>query len=152
MKQISEIEDPRLVKALAHPIRINILRILEDRVASPRELAEELEASLSNVSYHVRFLLNLGVLELVKTVPRRGALEHYYQAVARLRITTQAWAEVPGIVKDAMIAATLQQIIGYVGAGRRLVASTRRTRTSVASPWFLTRVDSRSSGHCSTRR
>jgi hypothetical protein len=35
-------------------------------------------ASLSNVSYHVRQLAKAGLIELVATRPRRGALEHYY--------------------------------------------------------------------------
>ena len=35
MMQITEIDDPRLVKGLAHPLRIHILRVLENRVASP---------------------------------------------------------------------------------------------------------------------
>src|SRR5690242_4966125 len=117
VKQITEIDDPRFVKALAHPLRIHILRILEDRTASPRELADELEAKLPNVSYHVRFLERLGLLELVDTQPRRGALEHFYRASGRLRVTGKAWAQVPDIVKNAMVAATLDQIVDYVKAG-----------------------------------
>lgn len=116
MKQISEIDDPRLVKALAHPLRINILRVLQDRVASPSELADELEAKLPNVSYHVRFLEGLGLLELVKTKPRRGALEHYYRAPSRLQVTDRAWGQLPTIVRDAMVSATLDQIGSYVKA------------------------------------
>jgi len=56
MKPITDIDDPRLVKALAHPLRIQILNLLRDRVASPSELADEIGAPLGNVSYHVRFL------------------------------------------------------------------------------------------------
>ena len=55
-KPISEIEDPRLVKALAHPLRIRILGILEQRSATPKELAELLDVQLENLSYHVRTL------------------------------------------------------------------------------------------------
>ena len=48
MMQITEIDDPRLVKGLAHPLRIQILRVLENRVASPSEIAEEkLEGGLA---------------------------------------------------------------------------------------------------------
>jgi DNA-binding transcriptional ArsR family regulator len=116
VKQITEIDDPRLVKALAHPLRIHILRVLQDRVASPSELAEEVSAPLGNVSYHVRFLVRVGLLELVDTRPRRGALEHYYRARGRLVITDKAWAQVPDIVKNAMVGATLDQIVRYIGA------------------------------------
>lgn len=110
MKPHSDITDPRVVKALAHPLRVRILGLLEDRTASPSELAEELEAPLGNVSYHVRQLAALGLIKLVKKTPRRGAIEHHYKAEARPQITDQAWADVPEIVKRAMIGATLGQI------------------------------------------
>lgn len=113
MKQITEIDDPRLVKALAHPLRISIMRILSDRKASPNEIATELDAPLGNVSYHVRYLERAGVLRLVGTRPRRGAVEHYYRAVGKLQITDRAWAEVPAIVKDAMVAASFAQAVQY---------------------------------------
>jgi DNA-binding transcriptional ArsR family regulator len=116
LKQISEIDDPRLVKALAHPLRINILRVLQNRVASPSDIAGELSAPLGNVSYHVRVLERAGLLRLERTRQRRGAIEHYYRAVGRLRITDKAWAQVPEIIKNAMLSATLDQTVRYVGA------------------------------------
>jgi DNA-binding transcriptional ArsR family regulator len=116
VRQITEIDDPRLVKALAHPLRVNILRVLQSRVASPSEIATELSAPLGNVSYHVRVLERAGLLKLERTRQRRGAIEHYYGAVGRLRITDKAWAQVPEIVKDAMLNATLDQAVQYVSA------------------------------------
>ena len=117
MMQITEIDDPRLVKGLAHPLRIQILRVLEARVASPSEIAEEIGAPLGNVSYHVRFLARVGLIELTSTKPRRGAVEHYYRAVGRISVTDQAWAQVPDVVKSGMISATLDQ------AGRAICAA-----------------------------
>jgi DNA-binding transcriptional ArsR family regulator len=116
MKAITEIDDPRLVKGLAHPLRIHILRVLEDRVASPSEIAEEIEAPLGNVSYHVRFLARVGLIELSSTKPRRGAVEHYYRAVGRPQISAQAWELVPQVVKDALIGSTLHKIGEMVAA------------------------------------
>jgi DNA-binding transcriptional ArsR family regulator len=110
VKAISEIDDPRLVKALAHPLRLRILGILEDRVASPSELAEELEAPLGNVSYHVRILAGFDLIRLVRKRPRRGAIEHYYKARGRVELTDRAWSKVPTIVKGAIVDATLDQI------------------------------------------
>ena len=110
MKPITDINDPRLVKAMAHPLRVQILGILEQRVASPRELADELEAPLGNVSYHVRTLSSLGLIKLVKKTPRRGAIEHYYEARGRAVVTDRAWAEVPEIVKRALVGATLGEV------------------------------------------
>jgi DNA-binding transcriptional ArsR family regulator len=137
VKQITEIDDTRFVKALAHPLRIHILRILEDRTASPRELSDELGAKLPNVSYHVRFLERLGVLELVDTQPRRGALEHFYRASGRLRVTGKAWAQVPAIVKNAMVAATLDQIIDYVKAGAMIGGFDRADAHASRQPVLL---------------
>ena len=114
MKSINDINDPRLVKALAHPLRVRILGVLQDRVASPSDLAEELKAPLGNVSYHVRILAQLDLLKLVRKRPRRGAIEHYYEARSRVRVSDRAWGQVPKIVKEAMVDATLDQVSAYV--------------------------------------
>jgi DNA-binding transcriptional ArsR family regulator len=114
VRSINEINDPRLVKALAHPLRVSILSALEHRVASPSELAEELEVPLPNLSYHIRMLVQLDMLKLVKTRPRRGAIEHYYQAKGRVSVTDKAWGEVPTLVKEAMVSASLRQVGEYV--------------------------------------
>jgi DNA-binding transcriptional ArsR family regulator len=111
-----DITDPDLAKALAHPLRTRILASLEERTASPSELAGELDASLGVVSYHVRRLEALGFLKLVKREPRRGAVEHYYTAAGRPRITSAAWGKLPTIVKDATIKAAVDQIGAYVAA------------------------------------
>lgn len=117
MKPYSDITDPRLIKALAHPLRIRILAILEDReMASPNELSELLGVSLGVMSYHVRRLHALGFLELVKRTPRRGAIEHHYRAKARPKVSDEGWAETPAIVKRAMVGASLEQVSGYVNA------------------------------------
>ncbi|MGB2711788.1 MAG: helix-turn-helix domain-containing protein [Conexibacter sp.] len=117
MKPYSDINDPRLIKALAHPLRVRVLSVLETReMASPNELADELGVSLGVMSYHVRRLHALGFLELVKRTPRRGAIEHHYRAKARPQVTDEGWAETPAIVKRAMVGATLQQISSYVNA------------------------------------
>jgi DNA-binding transcriptional ArsR family regulator len=116
MRAISDIGDPRLVKALAHPLRVQILSTLEDRIASPSDLATELDAPLGNVSYHVRTLADLGLVKLVKRRTRRGAIEHYYQARGRAQVTNRAWAQVPGVVKRSMVAVALEQAVDQAGA------------------------------------
>jgi DNA-binding transcriptional ArsR family regulator len=116
MRAISDIGDPRLVKALAHPLRVQILNTLEDRIASPSDLATELDAPLGNVSYHVRTLADLGLVKLVKRRTRRGAVEHYYQARGRAQVSNRAWAQVPGVVKRSMVAVALEQAVDQAGA------------------------------------
>lgn len=110
MRTLHDISDPRLVKALGHPLRIQILGILEERVSSPSQIADELGAPLGNVSYHVRQLADLGLISLVKTTPVRGTLEHYYRAEIRPRISGRAFSAAPALVKQATIGSTLGQI------------------------------------------
>jgi DNA-binding transcriptional ArsR family regulator len=76
--------DQRVVKGLSHPLRVDILAIFNDRVASPTELSKELEEGLSQVSYHVKVLKDFDLIEMVKTEPRRGAVEHYYRASTKV--------------------------------------------------------------------
>lgn len=65
-------------RALAHPVRARILTKLEKRPASPSQLAEAVGESVGVVSYHIRMLTEAGLAELVGTVPKRGALQHFY--------------------------------------------------------------------------
>lgn len=116
MKPYRDIIDPTVAKALAHPLRTRILAALDGRTASPSELAAELDAPLGVLSYHVRRLTALGFIKLVRRVPRRGAVEHYYTAQPRTRITDQAWGSVPAVVKQAMLNAALDQIGSHVGS------------------------------------
>ena len=113
LRAISDIGDPRLVKALAHPLRVQILSVLEQRVASPSDLAEELGAPLGNVSYHVRTLADLGLLKLVRRRTRRGAVEHYYQARGRATVSDRAWSQVPSVVRKSMVGVALEQALEH---------------------------------------
>jgi DNA-binding transcriptional ArsR family regulator len=99
-----DITDPRVAKALAHPLRLEILRVLGDRTASPSEIAAEIGAPLTNVSYHVRKLRALGLIKLVRKTPKRGVVEHYYSAKPRRTVTDEAWSATPAIVKEALMA------------------------------------------------
>lgn len=113
--------DQRLVRALAHPVRVQILEILSERVASPNMLAAELDTGLSHVAYHTRALDRCGCLELVQTAQRRGAVEHYYKARPRVFIGDQAWRQVPrslrGAVTDASLQTFLSKALGALDAG-----------------------------------
>ena len=105
-----DLVDPRIAKALSHPMRARILVILNERVASPNEIAELIDERLPNVSYHVRALLDLGTIELVDTAQRRGAIEHYYRAVVRPFFSDSDWRRIPKSGRQA-ISDTLLHVI-----------------------------------------
>src|SRR5215210_8337667 len=102
--------DSRLAKALAHPLRVQLLAALNAGVASPNELAKRLEEPLTNVSYHVRMLHDLRCIELVETEPRRGALEHYYRAIMRPFFGERDWKRLPKNARGSISDAVLQLV------------------------------------------
>jgi DNA-binding transcriptional ArsR family regulator len=113
--QIVDIDDPRLVKALAHPIRMKILNMLDQRTATPKELAEQLGLPLENVSYHVRTLKEFGFIKLERTRQVRGAVEHHYRMAARPVIGNKLWEDIPRVVQEALIDAHLGVIVEAIG-------------------------------------
>jgi DNA-binding transcriptional ArsR family regulator len=113
MKPIKNIDDPRYVKAMSHPLRVRILAMLDERKASPNQLAGWLGASLGTVAYHVRTLEQLGLIELVDETRVRGAVEHHYRARARPNVTAEGWAQAPPIAKQAAVGSSLDVIAEY---------------------------------------
>lgn len=102
--------DQRVVKALGHPLRVEILAILNDRMASPNELSKELEEGLSQVSYHVKVLRDLDMVEMVKTEPRRGAVEHYYRASEEVFLSSEQMKLMPKSAQKGIWAPVLADI------------------------------------------
>jgi DNA-binding transcriptional ArsR family regulator len=109
-----QIDDPRYVKALAHPMRIRILAMLREGAASPVQLAERLDETLGSVAYHVRTLSNLGLIDLVDTRQRRGATEHFYRAKEVPRFSDAAWEGLSVVGKQRMLSAMLGQLGEYI--------------------------------------
>src|SRR3954447_9229621 len=104
--------DPDLAKALSHPLRQRILeRLNADGEASPNELEGVVGAPLGNVAYHVRMLVGLGCVELTHTRPRRGALEHYYRAIAHPWLDAEQWANLPASFRRQALAGTLRDVV-----------------------------------------
>jgi DNA-binding transcriptional ArsR family regulator len=79
---------------LAHPVRVAVLELLEQGIASPKELSARLDIPLGTLSYHVRVLAEVGMIRLAKKTPRRGAVEHHYR-LAEERPSASGWADLP---------------------------------------------------------
>jgi DNA-binding transcriptional ArsR family regulator len=102
--------DQRIMKALSHPLRVRMLTLLNQKVSSPSEIAEELDEPLGNVSYHMRFLADLKMVKLVRTEPRRGAVEHYYEALEPPLMSDDDWAQLPVALRRSLSDSTLGNI------------------------------------------
>lgn len=101
MTSLNRSDDNNLLAALRHPLRRRILRrMASEEAISPRELAAELEQSLSNISYHMRVLADCAAVTLVRTKPVRGSMQHFYCTAIEA-----PWArQVLGLAEDGSIA------------------------------------------------
>jgi DNA-binding transcriptional ArsR family regulator len=104
------LQNPALVQALAHPLRAKMLYALQEKEASPKELATHFSVPLSTVAYHIQILRKLKLIRLVRKTPRRGAIEHHYKADHAAHIDDEAWSQTPRLIRERMTAALLEDI------------------------------------------
>ena len=110
--KLREVIDPAVAKALSHPLRSHILVTLGDRVASPNEIARELGLAARDLDYHVKVLVEMGMIRLVRTEPRRGVQEHFYELSSRiLYLDDPEWEKVPEAIRGSFTAGLLKILI-----------------------------------------
>lgn len=108
-----------VAKAFAHPLRVQILIILNEKVASPNLLAQQLDQSLNLVAYHVRVLEKYDCIELVDTKQRRGATEHFYRATRRQLLSDDEWSRMPESLRPGMAGAMLKSVFEDIEAAAK---------------------------------
>lgn len=108
-----------VAKAFAHPLRVQILIILGEKVASPNMLAQQLDQSLNLVAYHVRVLEKYDCIELVDTKQRRGATEHFYRAIRRQFLSDDEWSRMPESLRPGMAGAMLKSVFEDIEAAAK---------------------------------
>lgn len=74
---------PEQLRALADPLRTDLLDLLHERAATVTEMAQAVDRPKSTVAYHVNLLLDAGLLRVVRTRRVRAMEERYYGRVAR---------------------------------------------------------------------
>lgn len=90
----------RLARIFSHPLRAQLLALLNEQPGSPHDLKVRLETrgdpqDLNLISYHVRVLDRYGAIELVDTESVRGATKHIYAANRKMLIDGDDWLELP---------------------------------------------------------
>jgi DNA-binding transcriptional ArsR family regulator len=90
---IPNLTDPRLASALSHPTRVHILSVVNTRLASAKELAEELGEPVANIRHHIKTLIDLDCIELAEKKPRYGSRvgENFYRATKLQYVDDEAW-------------------------------------------------------------
>lgn len=98
----------QLMKALSHTERVQVLAILAERIASPKEMAKELGEEVPKLSYHVRVLKECGLIVQDHTAQQRGAIEHFYRSVTPTIIPTGTWDSLPPALQQDVAARILR--------------------------------------------
>lgn len=115
-----------LAAVVSHPVRVKCLSILAERTSSPKQMGTELGEETSNVSYHVRELEKLGVVELVDEKKRRGAVEHFYRARTLAYVSDEEWAKLPIAQRSPYSLYILQMAMADVAAAIETTSFDRR--------------------------
>lgn len=102
--------DKRFAQALNHPLRTEIVAILSDTCASPREMADELGEELSNVAYHTKELLKLGCIEVVDREQVRGATKTRYRATTKMLLDNPDWERLGKAVRTGISVNAMNEV------------------------------------------
>jgi hypothetical protein len=101
-------------KAMSHGDRAEALRILNERVASTNEIANELGLDVRKLGYHVRKLHEWRFIEIADTRQVRGAIETFYRATDLPIVYSEEWDEIPEERRPGLVGEFTQAIIDNV--------------------------------------
>ena len=141
--------EPSLCLALKHPLRARILEVANETPMSPNkfirqgllpdEFYKDYQQALSLVSYHFRELAAAGCLELVETIPRRGAAERVYMGVSRVFFSDAEFEELPHETRKGLSKASFQGVVARTDGAIR--SGTFDKRADRHLTWRAMRLD-----------
>jgi len=119
---VKVLKDPRQIRALADPLRREILRKLAEKPRTQSQLAEELNASPSAMAYHLHLLSSLGLIRIQRTeIEEHGIQEKYYEPVARLYI--EDYRSIPKKDRKKFLQIHIERLRGILSLIRFLIGS-----------------------------
>jgi len=95
------------MKALGDPLRMTILDLVLEHAMTVTELAGRLRRPKGSVAYHVKVLLDAGLLQVVRTQKVRAIDERYYGRTGRTIVFEHGSDEIP-FLNDVLAEADLQ--------------------------------------------
>jgi len=151
-KQLSARQNSETIcTVLKHPLRVRILEALNEGPRSPSQFVEEglipkehynsYQQALSLASYHFRELEKEGCLEVIESIPRRGAVEHVYRGLARVYFNDREFEEMPRPDRRRLSRISLQGMVAR--ADRAIREDTFDSRTDRHLTWLPMQLDER---------
>jgi DNA-binding transcriptional ArsR family regulator len=136
---------------LKHPLRVRILEVLNEGPRSPSQFVEEglipkqhfttYQQALSLASYHFRELEKEGCLEVIESIPRRGAVEHVYRGLARVFLNDAEFEATSREDRRELSRISLQGLIAR--ADRAISDDTFDARADRHLTWMPMQLDER---------
>jgi hypothetical protein len=128
---------------LAHPLRVRILEILNQRDMSPVEFCREGFApeatEVSHVAYHFRELAEYGALAVVEQNLRRGSVEHVYRGLGRAYFSDLQWNELDREERVRLSKTMVQGLMARIEGA--LMSDTFDSRVNRHLTWIAMRLD-----------
>lgn len=134
-----EYVDGDVAKAMAHPLRIQIIAMLNQRVMSATMIAKQVDEPLQNVAYHFRILREKGLIEEVDSRPVRGSTEHFYRATKRVLFDGRAWENLPTSMKARVSGRMFSDFLEVVSAA--MLGETFDSSDERVNVWRQGRLD-----------
>jgi hypothetical protein len=138
---------------IAHPVRVQILIIANERDISPSRYVEEVmgytpadqpddyKRGLSHVAYHFRALEKAGCIDVVDRIPKRGSVEHVYRAESRAHLSDDDWEKVPDDEQIQIMTVVWQGLMAKTEAAR--LGGTLNARNDAWLAWTDAGLDER---------
>jgi DNA-binding transcriptional ArsR family regulator len=128
---------------LAHPLRVRILEVLNQRDMSPVEFCRDGYAptsmEVSHVAYHFRELAEYGALEVVEQNARRGSVEHVYRGLGRAYFSDLQWSALDHEERVRLSKTMVQGLMARIEGA--LMSDTFDSRMDRHLTWIAMRLD-----------
>lgn len=83
MRDVMVLHELEQIKAISNSYRIEVIESFEEAPATAKIIADKMGEPHAKVNYHIKALLNVGILELVEEKVRLGIVEKFYMPSAR---------------------------------------------------------------------
>lgn len=128
---------------LAHPVRVRVLEILNQRDMSPVEFCREGFApesmNVSHVAYHFRELAEYGCLSVVEENKRRGSIEHVYRGSGRAYFSDVDWSAIAPEDRTRLTRTVFQGLLARVESA--VMTNTFDSRDDRHLSWIAMNLD-----------
>jgi DNA-binding transcriptional ArsR family regulator len=136
MEDLRIITTPQELRACFDPLRGTLLDLVTERAATVAELAEAVGRPKSSVAYHVKVLVEAGLLKVVRTRRVRAIEERFYGRTAKIFYVGQIRREDLALVANSLEVAAAQSVPAHEADRLRCIhRHARISREHAAAFW-----------------